>query len=102
MVSGPAIYASGMKYRRLALLLLLVALGLAGCTGSDSLDGTVWQLLSAPGYETTIARLSPDFVPRLSFDDGSFVFTTTCNNPVSYTHLDVYKRQALKRAYPSS
>ena len=81
MVSGPAIYASGMKYRRLALLLLLVALGLAGCTGSDSLDGTVWQLLSAPGYETTIARLSPDFVPRLSFDDGSFVFTTTCNNP---------------------
>jgi len=56
--------------------------------GDDPLDGTNWQLVSAPGYEATVERLSPDLVPTLAFSDGAFVFTTGCNDPSGYYVVD--------------
>ena len=60
MVSGPAIYASGMKYRRLALLLLLVALIVAGCKSTDRPPlGSRWQLVATESSEPPAVAL-PD------------------------------------------
>ena len=41
------------------------------------------------------------FVRRPAFDEPSFRFADTFG-PVSYTHLDVYKRQALAASRPGS
>ena len=56
--------------------------------GDDPLDGTNWQLVSVPGYEAIIERLSADRVPTLAFAEGGFVFTTGCNDPSGYYAVD--------------
>lgn len=56
--------------------------------GDDLLDGTNWQLVSVPGYEAVVARLSPDRLPTLAFTGGAFVFTTGCNDPSGYYTVD--------------
>lgn len=56
--------------------------------GDDPLDGTSWRLVSVPGYEAEVERLSPDRVPTLAFAEGGFVFTTGCNDPSGYYAID--------------
>lgn len=52
--------------------------------GDDPLDGTAWRLVSAPGHEATLERLSPEHAPTLTFAEGALVFTTGCNDPSGY------------------
>lgn len=52
--------------------------------GDDPLDGTTWQLVSAPGHAATLERLSPEHTPTLALAQGVLVFTTGCNDPSGY------------------
>lgn len=47
----------------------------------DPLDGTHWQLVAMTGLDDTLALLSDDQLPTLSFQEGGFRFDTDCNNP---------------------
>jgi heat shock protein HslJ len=68
----------------------LVVLPMAGTliVGNDPLDGTSWQLISAPGQAATLERLGTERAPRLTFADGALMFTTGCNNPSGYYGID--------------
>ena len=85
------------------LFVLAFALWLALCTASSTMLRSAWSYsFVLAGYTVAIIALPAIGKPHVVFDEAiarctAICLGITCATPVSYTHLDVYKRQGSAR-----
>ena len=75
-----------------------------GVDGSDSSRRALqWAVEEGAAHGNSVLAIRTYSIPALATADPGFVLQPVdIQEPVSYTHLDVYKRQATPRSPPSS